>query len=151
MKLQQTILFQGSLDDVWDLFVDPVRWQRWNTEWAEIRNVRGPFDHAGAGYTQVLKMLGRERLGEWQVLACEPKRWRQVGGTLPLGIPFHGRDEFHVVPQGTEVSLELECALPLGALGRAAGRLLRPVLQRQIRTNGDRARELLREIEQAEQ
>jgi hypothetical protein len=143
VRLQESIVLRGSLDDVWDLFVDPVRWREWNTEWAEIRNVRGPFDHAGAGYTQVLEAFGFERVGDWQVLACEPKRWRRVGGTLPLGIPFRGRDEFRAVPQGTEVSLEIECAFPLGALGRAAGRLLRPILRRQIRANAARAQRLL--------
>ena len=137
-------MLDGSLDEVWDLFVDPARWRQWNTEWAEIRDIRGPFDHPGAGYTQVLRVLGRERLGEWRVLACEPKRWRQVGGRLPLGIRFRGRDEFRPRTQGTEVSLELELHMPLGPLGWAAGRPFLPILRRQLRANAERASALLR-------
>ncbi|MDX1382264.1 MAG: SRPBCC family protein [Thermoanaerobaculia bacterium] len=143
MKLRHSIVLDGSLDEVWDLFVDPARWRQWNTEWAEIRDVRGPFDHPGAGYTQVLRVLGRDRLGEWRVVECEPKLWRRVGGRLPLGIRFRGRDEFRPLAQGTEVSLEIELDMPLGPLGRAAGRLFLPILRRQLRANAARAKAVL--------
>lgn len=137
--------FDAPIENVWALFADPKRWAQWNTEWAEIRDVRGPFDHAGAGYTQVLRVLGWERCGTWEVVACEPKHWREVRGTLPLGIPFRAREEFHVVPQGTEVSLNLAWDQPWGAFGRGIGWIAARFLRRQLRANAARAAALLHE------
>ena len=112
---------------------------------AEIRDVRGPFDHPGAGYTQVMRALGRERLGTWEVTAFEPGRWREVRGTLPLGIPFSGRDEFRAVPAGTVVSLLLSWDMPWGIVGRCVAGAALPFLRRQLRGNAVRAAALLRE------
>ena len=74
----ETVEFQAPLDRVWKLFTDPADWLKWNGEWSAIRDVRGPFDHAGAGYTQVMRFLGREWLGRWEVLACEPGVSREI-------------------------------------------------------------------------
>jgi hypothetical protein len=139
MMLRQSITFDAPLENVWTLFTEPERWAQWNREWAEIRDVRGPFDHAGAGYTQVLRVLGRERLGTWEVAACEPKCWREVRGTLPLGIPFRARDEFRAVPHGTQVSLELAWDTPWGVLGRIIEWAALPLFRRQLRANAARA------------
>ncbi len=145
MQLRQSICFQAPLERVWALFTDPAQWMRWNTEWAEIRDVRGPFDHPGAGYTQVLRVLGRERLGTWEVIACEPRRWREVRGTLPGGMVFQGRDEFRAVPDGTEVSLQLSWDMPWGIAGRLAARVMLPLVRHQFRGNSARAAALLRD------
>jgi hypothetical protein len=65
MTLQESIVFDAPVEAVWRLFADPERWARWNTEWAEIRDVRGPFDHAGSGYTQVLRVFRQKSLMAW--------------------------------------------------------------------------------------
>jgi len=143
MELKQSICFQAPLQRVWAVFTDPVQWTQWNSEWGEIRDVRGPFDHPGAGYTQVTRALGRDRLGTWEVTACEPGVWREVRGTLPLGIPFQGRDEFRAVPDGTEVSLQLSWDMPWGIVGHIVARAALPLLRRQLRGNAARAAALL--------
>jgi uncharacterized protein YndB with AHSA1/START domain len=145
MMLQETIIFDAPVERVWPLFADPERWTRWNTEWAQIRDVRGPFDHAGAGYTQVLRVFRHERLGTWEVVACKPKCWREVRGTLPFGIPFRAREEFHAVDQGTRVSLDLAWDQPWGAVGRMIEWAVTPLFRRQLRANAARAAALLRE------
>ena len=144
MMLRTSIAFEAPLEKVWALFTDPDLWSQWNTEWAEIRDVRGPFDHVAAGYTQVFGVLGYERRGTWEVSACEPKRWREVVGTMPLGIPFHARDEFRDTPSGgTEVVLALAWEMPWGGVGRVVERVAVPLLQRQLRGNASRAARLL--------
>jgi ligand-binding SRPBCC domain-containing protein len=145
VKLRQAVCFQAPPERVWAVFTDPAQWTKWNTEWAEIRDIRGPFDHPGAGYTQVIRVLGREHLGTWEVAACEPGRWREVRGMLPLGIPFHARDEFRAVPAGTEMSLQVSWDMPWGILGRLLARAALPLLRRQFRGNAARAAALLRE------
>jgi ligand-binding SRPBCC domain-containing protein len=145
MMLRQSITFDAPVEKVWALFADPDRWVQWNTEWAQIRDVRGPFDHAGAGYTQVLRVLRWERLGIWEVVACEPKCWREVRGTLPFGIPFRAREEFRAISQGTQMSLNLVWDQPWGVFGRIIEWTARPLLRRQLRANAARAAALLRQ------
>jgi ligand-binding SRPBCC domain-containing protein len=147
MMLRQSITFDAPIEKVWALFADPERWAQWNTEWAEIREVRGPFDHAGARSTQVLRVLGWERRGTWEVVACEPKHWREVRGTLPFGIPFRAREEFQAVPEGTQVALNLAWDPPWGAVGRGIEWVAASLLRRQLRANAVRAAALLHESE----
>lgn len=52
-SVRESLLLDEPREQVWQLFCDPDRWLEWNTELAEMRKVRGPFDHVGAGYTQV--------------------------------------------------------------------------------------------------
>lgn len=142
-RLSLTVEFHAPLAPVWQLFVDPERWRLWNTEWSEIRDVRGPFDHAGSGYTQVTRFLGREYLGRWEVTACRPMVERTIGGTLPFGVPFRGRDRFQEIDGTTRVTVEIEWATPWGWLGRFLEVLMMPVMRRQFVANARRAAALV--------
>lgn len=135
--------FRAPLDRVWSLFTDPERWKQWNTEWTEIRDVRGPFDHAGSGYTQVSRVLGREQLGTWEVVECKPKAWRSIAGTLPFGIPFRASDRFEDLGETTRVTVDVEWATPWGWFGRILESLMLPIMRRQFVANARRAAALL--------
>src|SRR3990172_5892312 len=135
--------FSAPRARVWRLFCDHELWSQWNTEWAEIRDVRGPFDHPGSGYTQVMRVLGREFLGSWEVTACERECWRTIRGTLPLGVPFSGRDRFDEVDGGTRVTVEVEWTTPWGWIGRVFEFLTLPMMRRQFAANARRAAALL--------
>lgn len=141
-RFTESFEFHAPRSAVWQLFTDPQQWARWNTEW-EIRDVRGPFDHPGAGYTQVLRILGREHLGHWRVVECAPGLWRRVEGTLPFGIPFEGEDRFEDDAGGTRVTLLLLWTTPLGPIGRALETIGAPLVKRQFRGNARRAAALL--------
>ena len=143
-RIIETIEFNAPLDRVWKLFTDPADWTKWNTEWSSIRDVRGPFDHAGAGYTQVMRILGREWLGRWEVTACEPSVSRQIAGTLPFGMPFCAQDRFQEVDGITRVTVEVEWDTPWGWLGRTIEFLGRPLMRRQFRSNARNAARLLK-------
>jgi ligand-binding SRPBCC domain-containing protein len=142
-RIFETIEFNAPLDRVWKLFTDPEDWTKWNKEWSSIRDVRGPFDHAGAGYTQVMRILGREWLGRWEVTACEPSVSRQIAGTLPFGVPFRGQDRFQEPDGITRVTVEVEWDTPWGWLGRTIEFLGRPLMRRQFRSNARNAARLL--------
>ena len=62
-RIIETVEFAAPLDRVWKLFTDPEDWTKWNKEWSSIRDVKGPFDHAGAGYTQVMRFSAGSGLG----------------------------------------------------------------------------------------
>jgi hypothetical protein len=138
-----TFEIRAPRERVWELFVDPERWRQWNTEWNEIRDVRGPFDHAGSGYTQVMRLLGHEYLGRWEVAACDPLVERTITGTLPLGVPFRGRDRFEDAPGATRVTVEIEWQTPWGWLGRILEAAMIPLARRQLAANARRAARLL--------
>jgi ligand-binding SRPBCC domain-containing protein len=134
---------RAPLEQVWSLFSDPERWTQWNTEWDTIRDVRGPFDHPGAGYTQVLRILGRERLGTWRVIECEPPFRRRVEGVLPIGAPFRADETFEERDGRTVLRLNLQWETPWGIFGRMLELLLIPLMRRQFADNLRRARALV--------
>jgi Polyketide cyclase / dehydrase and lipid transport len=142
-KLSLTAEFRAPLERVWELFVDPERWRQWNTEWTDVRDVRGPFDHPGSGYTQVMRVLGREYRGRWEVTACEPMVERHITGTLPFGVPFRGRDRFEHRDGTTRVTVDLEWATPWGWLGRVLEFSMMPIMRRQFVSNARRAASLV--------
>jgi len=142
-RIIETVEFAAPLDRVWKLFTDPADWVKWNKEWTSIRDVRGPFDHPGAGYTQVMRFLGREWLGRWEVVACEPRVSRRVAGTLPLGVPFCGHDRFQESDGMTRVTVEVEWDTPWGWFGRVLEFFSRPLMRRQFRSNARSAAQLL--------
>ena len=142
-RISLVVDFPAPRAKVWALFCEPELWSRWNTEWAEIRDVRGPFDRPGNGYTQVMRLFGREFLGRWEVIACEPERWRTVAGTLPLGVPFRGQDRFEETDGATRVTLDLEWTTPWGWLGRVLEFLMLPMMRRQFASNARRAAALV--------
>ena len=138
-RLTVSTEFRAPVARVWSLFADPARWTEWNGEWSEIRDVRGPFDHTGSGYTQVLRMFGREWLGKWEVTGCEPGVWRTVAGTLPFGVPFRGDERFEEIDGRTRVRIDVEWTTPWGWLGRALEFVMLPLMRRQFAANARRA------------
>lgn len=143
-QVQESLALEQPLEEVWALFRDPDRWLEWNTELADMRDVEGPFDRAGAGYVQVWRMGPWEREGRWQVTGCEPMRWRTVAGRTPVGLEFTAREEFARAGDGTVVTVEIQWQTPGGAAGRWFDRLVgQPMLRRALRANGERIRAVL--------
>lgn len=135
---------ESSLDDVWDLFIDPGRWLDWNTELADMRDVRGPFDRPGTGYTQVWRMFGIEREGSWRVTGCAPREWRTVEGVTPIGLAYEARETFERVGDLTEVTVRISWTSPGGFAGRSIDVVVaQPLLGRALRSNAERIRHLL--------
>ncbi len=134
------------LDEVWDLFIDPDRWLDWNTELADMRDVRGPFDTPGSGYTQVWRRAGIEREGSWQVTGCAPRRWRTVQGVTPIGLAFSARETFERIGDRTRVTVQIGWTTPGGRVGRFVDAVVaQPLLRRALRANGHRIRAVLGE------
>lgn len=143
-SVRETLALEHRVDVVWELFCDPDRWLAWNTELAGMRDVRGPFDHVGAGYTQVWRVGPWEREGSWEVTGCEPGRWRTVSGRTPIGLEFSAREEFASTTRGTQATVEIAWRTPGGRVGRWFDQLVgERVLRRALRTNGERIRAVL--------
>ena len=138
-RVQEKVRLDRPLEEVWRLFIDPDRWLEWNTELAGMRDVHGPFDRPGSGYTQVWRLARWEREGAWEVTACEPGRWREVAGVTPIGLAFEAREEFQDVADGSQVIVQMSWATPGGILGWIFDRVVaEPMLRRALRANGRR-------------
>lgn len=143
-RVQETVQLARPLEDVWALFIDPDRWLEWNTELADIRDVRGPFDYPGAGYTQVWRLARWEKEGRWEVTACEPGVWREVAGVTPIGLAFEAREDFRKDANGSQVTVQISWSTPGGMVGRLLDRVVaEPMLRRALRANGRRIRDVL--------
>lgn len=143
-RVHEQLQLDRPLDEVWGLFIDPNRWLEWNTELAGMRDVRGPFDHPGSGYTQVWRLARWEREGSWVVTACEPGHWREVAGVTPIGLAFEAREEFQEFAEGSQVGVQISWYTPGGVLGRIFDRVLaEPMLRRALRANARRIRHVL--------
>lgn len=142
--VRESVDLDVPLDRVWSLFIDPERWLEWNTELADIEDVQGPFDHVGAGYTQVWRMGPWEGRGQWRVTGCEPRRWRTVAGRTPVKLTFSAREEFEALGNRTRVTVEINWQTPGGPIGRWFDRLVgEPMLGRALRANAERIRTVL--------
>ena len=145
--VEESIDLAASLDQVWSLFIDPERWLDWNTELAGMRDVRGPFDTPGSGYTQVWRVAGIEREGTWEVTECEPGRWRTVEGVTPIGLAFSASETFERLGDTTRVTVRIAWETPGGRLGHLFDVVVaQPMLRRALRTNGERIRAVLADI-----
>lgn len=141
---EESVHLDAPMEQVWDLFTDPDRWLDWNTELADMRDVDGPFDRPGRGYTQVWRVAGIEREGTWRVTGCEPRAWRTVEGVTPIGLAYSARETFEDLGHGTRVTVRIAWQTPGGPFGRlvdvAAGQ---PMLRRALRRNSQRIRDVL--------
>lgn len=135
--VEESLELASSLDEVWNLFIDPDRWLDWNTELVNMRDVRGPFDTLGSGYTQVWRVAGIEREGTWRVTGCEPRRWRTVAGVTPIGLSYSARETFVRLGDRTRVTVEISWTMPGGPVGRLVDAVVaQPMLRRALRNNG---------------
>ena len=91
----------------------------------------------------MLTLFGRERLGSWEVVGCEPLVRREIRGVLPTGWPFEASDRFTNTVDGTRVDVDIRWQMPWGVVGRALAILARPLLAWQMRGNGRRAEAVL--------
>src|SRR5262245_53132982 len=116
-RLDITVQLDAAPERVWALICDTSRLLEWNSELADIRDASPMLDQPGAGYTQVWRLLGRERLGRMEIVAVNGYS-REVKGVLPIGSAFSGTDSVEPSGAGAKFSLQLNYEIPWGLLGR---------------------------------
>lgn len=126
----------APVEEVWELMCDPNRLTEWNTAFDGVIAASGRLDEVGVTFTQVMRVGGIQFKGRWEITGVESLCRREFGGTPPGCLSCSGRDTFEPTDGGIDLTVELDCKLRGGALGRAADRVVaRPLLERVLQDN----------------
>ena len=142
--VRKVVLIDAPPEGVWDVLRDADRLPEWNEELVAVKDVSGPLDHPGAGYTQVMSFAGRRVEGRFEVTAAEYLKGREIEATPPLMRYARGRDRLEPREGGTEVTVELDYELKGGAFGRLLDAVfLRRMMERTFERNGHNLKRLI--------
>jgi uncharacterized membrane protein len=89
-------------------------------------SVEGParLQHVGDGFEQTVKLAGKRFTSTWTVTEFEDHRLLTVAGSVLPGTRYSMAERLDDGPgRHTTMTLTIEYSLPLGPLGRLAGRL----------------------------
>ena len=133
-QVREEIRIDAPVERIWSVGSDASRIAEWQTNLVEIRDVSGPIDQVGTGYTAVNRLAGRQLEADWQVTGVEPNRSLELRGTAPGGGRAVQRVTYTPAEGATDVTIELDYELPGGFLGQFANRVfVERALQRDIR------------------
>ena len=108
---------------VWSILADVSRLPKFSRSTTDV-DVDGALRARGQSFEQTVRLGGRSWTSQWEVDRIDPGQLLQISGTLPLGAPYTMTER--LAPIGSDRSrleVSAEYDLPMGALGRLAGRL----------------------------
>jgi len=130
----------------WAVGRDPDRMPEWNTTTVSVKDVSGPLDQEGSGYTTVSKIVGRPLEIRWHVERVEPGRLAEITASAPGGGSAHLVVRYEPEGAGTKLSTDLEYELPMGFLGDVADKLFgERAMMRDIQHSGENFKALVEE------
>lgn len=113
----------APIERVWDLLEDVRRLPEYSESTEEVREAPERLTAVGQEYVQVGRMLGMKLTSRWRVTAIEPGHLLQSEGTLTRGVRYTLTQRLEPLPDGgTRLSIDIDYAIPGGALGRFAAR-----------------------------
>ena len=126
-------------DEVFAYMSDATRWPEWHTDFRDVERVSGPTDGGvGTVYRYSSKVGGLTIAGTITVTAFEPGRRVAWEGDWAAGLKPRGEYRVAPAPEGARWTAHLTPE-PRGAM-----RLMRPIVERQIRTFNQEALQNLR-------
>jgi carbon monoxide dehydrogenase subunit G len=143
MRVERTTHIAAAPKTLYDVVMDPRRLGDWVTIHHHLEgSPRVPLQK-GSELTQCLKLAGKTFKVHWHVIENEPCEHVVWEGRGPLGT--HARVEygFNSNNGGTDFSYVNEYDLPMGALGRVAGRAVSRVTQKEADGSLQRLKQLV--------
>src|SRR5215207_8820013 len=94
---------------VWEVAADCARISEWNVSFVDVQNCSGRLDRVGAGYTAIVRIMGRRLETQWETTKVEPLKVLEEKATATGG----GQATVHTTfaeagAAGTDVSVELD-------------------------------------------
>ena len=110
--------------EVWAILEDVRRLPELSHSTVEVRDAPSVLSGTGQTFTQVVQVLGTRFESEWEVTTFEPRRAFSIEGDVGYGVRYCLREEVEPLgPDRCRFRLHITYTLPLGVLGRVAGRL----------------------------
>jgi ligand-binding SRPBCC domain-containing protein len=108
---------------VWAVLADVASLPELSRSTTEVE-VDGPLRQVGQRFRQTVRLAGRRWTSDWTVTAFEPERRLVVEGSIAPGTAYRLDESLEAVDERrTTLTVTATYELPLGALGRLAGRL----------------------------
>ena len=120
--IEHSVWIQAQPDEVWRVYVDPLRIPDWQTGSPVIDDVRGSAEEPGSTYSSRRGPLTARTV----VLAVDRPRRHSTRTRAVLGLRFTVVSTLEPVDGGTRLDIRAETHWPrgLGALGRVVERAL---------------------------
>ena len=143
MRVERTTQIAPPPQAVYDIVMDPGRLKDWVTIHQHIVGEAPSPLEKGSELTQCLRLAGKKFNVHWRVVENEPCQHVVWEGRGPVA--SHARVEygFDSNEGGTEFSYINEYDLPGGPLGRAAGRAVSRVTQKEVDGSLQRLKQLV--------
>ncbi len=122
--IQQSVEIERPAGAVWAVLEDVRRLPEFSHSTVAVREAPERLTAPGQTFHQEVKLLGRSFDSEWVVTALEPGRSLTIEGDVGYGVRYCLTESLEELgPDRCRFGLHIEYRLPLGVLGRVAGRL----------------------------
>lgn len=122
--IQHEAVIDRPAADVWAILEDVRRLPELSKSTVEVRDAPPRLTGTGQTFTQVVSVLGKRFESEWEVTTFEPARSFSIEGDVGYGVRYCLREEVEALDAGRcRFRLHITYTLPLGVLGKVAGRL----------------------------
>jgi uncharacterized membrane protein len=109
---------------VWAVLEDVRRLPEFSASTVAVREAPDRLTAPGQTFHQEVKVLGRRFDSEWEVKELDPGRRLTIEGDVGYGVRYCLEESLESLgPDRCRFGLRIDYRLPLGVLGRVAGRL----------------------------
>lgn len=122
--IEQESVIERPAGEVWAILEDVRRLPELSNSTIEVRDAPERLSAAGQTFTQVVQVLGKRFESEWEVTSFGPGRRFAIEGDVGYGVRYCLREALDELGPGrSRFRLHITYTLPLGLLGKVAGRL----------------------------
>lgn len=136
--VREKMYIEAPVDVCWDLGADASRVPEWQEGVLEVKDITGKLDQVGAGYSTVLRIMGRRLEGRFEVSKVDKPRLVELSGTAPGGGRAKSTVWLEPAGGGTDLTVEIDYELPGGLIGDVADKVfMERAVERQIRHSNE--------------
>lgn len=122
--IEHDVVIERPAEAVWAVLEDVRRLPEFSASTVAVRDAPERLTAAGQTFRQEVRVLGRSFDSEWVVGAIEPGRSLTIEGDVGYGVRYCLTESLEPLgPDRCRFGLRIDYRLPLGILGRVAGRL----------------------------
>jgi uncharacterized membrane protein len=118
--VSQSVVIDASIDEVWDLIMDPDRLGEWVTIHRSVGDVPAGALTTGSRFQQRLRLKGVPLKVRWEVVECRRPRRARWHGDAAAGASAEIVYDLSEVDGGTRFDYENRFELPGGRAGKLA-------------------------------